>query len=526
MLDAGPERDAVEAYRPSQHRPPKFKTAFDRSFESLLNEAISTTDSWGFTPSSSAFDMPDNFSDYDTRSIYLGHSDFLDNTQSFAQSPQKTEPVRPREGPPKQLQDYYDAAMQTKLMQEVLDDIHAERAEKIARRELLIRHDCTLIDQSEEESIRVWDEVISCAQEYLEEAQATLQTAFAAACEEFNVDVDDWQSFHRAEARDAWFTSAEGREGPKREYTASWVRPRNFYPYYNGIPSVGRHVDVSRWVFPPDDRPRTVRETRLPSTLNGREISAVPDVGAAANFIALRYVRSHGLTINSAARKVVKTAVGSAVDIMGTVTLPFSFKDEGKVHRLTFNVMREAVHDVIIGSPFLKLTKTYTRYKHRLQQMLREVRLPRLRFLGSHQYVRGWVNGAYVDAVPDTGADVPVMSLSFAREHGFEVIANPEHRILLEFADGSTATTVGMVRDMNWSFGSSEAQHHINVYVLEELQTDLILDNTFLYDTNAFVAHERDFWTTNGGTLGDGWMVSIIKLVGRVLKGSRWTNTG
>jgi hypothetical protein len=135
------------------------------------------------------------------------------------------------------------------------------------------------------------------------------------------------------------------------------------------------------------------------------------------------------------------------------------------------------------------------------------------------------VNGAYVDAVPDTGADVSVMSLSFAKEHGFVVDTDTEHRISLQFADGSTATTIGMVRGMDWSFGSSEVQHHIDVYVLEELQTDLILDNTFLYDTNAFVAHESDFWTTNGRTLGDGWIISIIKLVDRVLKGSRWSNS-
>jgi hypothetical protein len=85
---------------------------------------------------------------------------------------------------------------------------------------------------------------------------------------------------------------------------------------------------------------------------------------------------------------------------------------------------------------------------------------------------------------------------------------------------------MGMVRDMNWSFGTSEVQHHIDVYVLEELQTDLILDNNFLYDTNAFVVHERDFWTADSEILGDSWMVSIIKLVDRVLKGSRPTNSG
>jgi hypothetical protein len=315
-------------------------------------------------------------------------------------------------------------------------------------------------------------------------------------------------------------------EKAKSAYTISSGQPGNSHPGHDSIPDANIRVPGPQQVHSSSGKPHIVLDTRLPSTLNGHEISAVPDVGAAANFIALRYVLSHDLAINSAALKLVQTAVGSAVDILGTVSLPFSFKDETKVHHLTFNVMREAVHDVVIGSPFLNLTKTYTQFKHRLQQMLRKVHLPRLRFLGSHQYVRGWVNGAYVDAVPDTGADVPVMSLAFAEQHGFIVDTNAKHRILLQFADGSTATTLGMVRDMNWSFGSSEVQHHIDVYVLEELQTDLILDNTFLHDTNAFVAHERDFWTADSEMLGDSWMISIIKLVDRVLKGSRPTNSG
>lgn len=279
---------------------------------------------------------------------------------------------------------------------------------------------------------------------------------------------------------------------------------------------------------PPIERktrpPRIVRDLRLPVELDGREISAFPDIGAAANFIALEYVCSHGLTVNSTARRFVRTAVGSVVDILGIVTLTISFKDEKEVHHLEFNVLRNAIHDVIIGSPFLKLTKTFTQYKHRLQQTIRsvhEIRLPRLRFLESHQYVRGWVNGFYVDAVPDTGADVSVMSMAFAKGQGFDVNTNSRHRILLEFADGSTATSIGMVRDMDWSFRGSDVQHRIDVYVLEELKTHLILDNTFLYDTDAFVAHEREFWEDDSDNLQEDAMLSIIKLVHQALTRTR-----
>jgi predicted aspartyl protease len=269
-----------------------------------------------------------------------------------------------------------------------------------------------------------------------------------------------------------------------------------------------------------------IREFRVPARLNGSRVSAFPDMGAPANFIALRYVQSLGLPINTTTRQSVKTAVGSMMKIMGTVTLPFSFESEEKRHQLEFNVVGKAVHDIVIGSPFLNLTKTFSHHVHRLTQRFRNVRLPRICFLGSHQYVRGRVNGNYIDAVPDTGAEVSVMSMPFAREKGFVVDTRPGNQIELEFADGSTTTSAGVVRDVEWMFDGSEVPHLVDFYVLEELQTDLILDNTFLYNTNAFVAHEEDFWTLDDDSVEESWMFSIIKLVDRVLNGSWWKNKG
>lgn len=222
----------------------------------------------------------------------------------------------------------------------------------------------------------------------------------------------------------------------------------------------------------------------------------------------------------------MKSAAGSLISILGTVTLPFSFEGEQKSHRLEFNVLRHAVHDVILGSPFLKLTETMTRHVHRIKQKLREACSPRLCFLGSQQYVGGWANGTYVDAMPDTGAHISVMSASFAREHGFAVNTAETHRKDLEFADGSMATTMGVVEGVEWNFESSRGSHWLDVYVLEGLQTDLILDNTFLLDTDAFVLHEDDFWVDDDQSSDDYWSISIIMLVDKALKGSRWDTPG
>lgn len=275
---------------------------------------------------------------------------------------------------------------------------------------------------------------------------------------------------------------------------------------------------------------RAIYEPSLSATLKGNNVLAFPDTGAAANFISLQYVRSLGLSVNLEARRRVKTAAGSLVSILGTVTLPFSFEGERKSHRLEFNVLRNAIHDVVLGSSFLSLTETLTRNVHRIKQKLREKLREtcphRLCFLGSQQYVSGRADGTYVDAVPDTGADVSVMSASFAEDHGFVVNTAEEHRISLAFADGSTATTIGVVENLEWNYDSSEDSHLLNVYVLEELETDLILDYSFLCDTDAFIVYEDDFWIDDDNTSDDDWLISIIKLVDKALKDSRWEKPG
>ena len=156
-------------------------------------------------------------------------------------------------------------------------------------------------------------------------------------------------------------------------------------------------------------------------------------------------------------------------------------------------MLRNAVHDVVLGSPFLNLTENTTRH---------------------------------VDAMPDPGAHVSVMSASFAQEHGFVINTAEIYQKDLEFADISMATTMGKAETVEWGFESSRDSHRLDVYVLEVLQTDLILDNTFLLDTDAFAVHEDDFWKDDDQSSDDYWSISIIMLVVKALKGSRWGTSG
>jgi hypothetical protein len=267
-------------------------------------------------------------------------------------------------------------------------------------------------------------------------------------------------------------------------------------------------------------------EPSLPCRLSGHHVLAFPDTGAAANLISLKYAQSRGLFINHSAARHVKSAIGASISVVGTTLLAFSFKKETKSYQLEFNVIRDAVHDVIIGNPFLDYTETFTHYAHRIKRKMRRDCLPRLCFLESQQHVSGRINGISVNAVPDTGAEVSVMSASFAKKQGFIVDTSEEHQLPLVLADGSTVKTVGVAKDLRWVFGSSTVSHWLDVYVLEGLETDLILNYTFLHDTDAYNKHKQDFNVKGGDELQLVKTISVIKVVNTALESSRWKHSG
>lgn len=93
---------------------------------------------------------------------------------------------------PEELQDFYDAVMQVRFMQERLVDLNAERDEQIVRRDLLIDQEVDL-DQTDEEFNKSWVAELSVAQGNLDEAETALQSAYAA-CKEANITIPVLQS--------------------------------------------------------------------------------------------------------------------------------------------------------------------------------------------------------------------------------------------------------------------------------------------------------------------------------------------
>lgn len=270
--------------------------------------------------------------------------------------------------------------------------------------------------------------------------------------------------------------------------------------------------------MPVRPNPDVVYEPEIMCRLGRVEVAAFPDMGASRNIISYNYVLRHRLKINKSATTVTKTAAGSRIKTLGTVSLPISFAKETPVYVQEFHVLPKCCHNVILGNPFLRLTETFSRFAHRVGKKLRGI-LPahRVCFTGSaKQWLAGCANNQSVLALPDTGSDICLMSLEYAQARGYHIDRDEEHRKRLEFVDGSTADTLGLVDDFEWKFKPSEpGAYHPNVYVLEGLHADVLLSYDFLMETQAFSVYAESFEDVGGIELDDvdAWDACFARLV-------------
>ena len=103
------------------------------------------------------------------------------------------------------------------------------------------------------------------------------------------------------------------------------------------------------------------------------------------------------------------------MDIVGTAKIVWSFAEESeKSFEILCHVLPTCTYEIVLGSGFLKTTKTLSRYRHRLVDCLfKTTKHSKMSFLGGGlQYLKGSVGGGcQVLAVPDSGAERNVMDL-------------------------------------------------------------------------------------------------------------------
>ncbi|KAK5725195.1 hypothetical protein LTR17_013147 [Elasticomyces elasticus] len=294
----------------------------------------------------------------------------------------------------------------------------------------------------------------------------------------------------------------------------------------------------------PSPLPSTLRrpdhryEPRILGRLLHAKVACLADKGAGRNIISHEYVKSLDIPVKyttPSIRHQAKLGNGKIAKTIGLVTLPFSFDSESEVHYLEFHVMPNCVQDVILGSPFLRLTQTYERYAHRIHRTLRSCLPNRMQYMGSTERVIGTLNGSLVGALPDTGSDVMLIFEAYARGRGFSVNRDPIYHVPLQLGDGSFDRTSGIVKDATWAWAYGVTQGEVSLcgfYVLRNLPCDVLLSYDFLDSTEAFTRQSSWFeYDDDDVNADDTWTLSTITKVPEFMRrlrqrlGSKSINT-
>lgn len=215
-------------------------------------------------------------------------------------------------------------------------------------------------------------------------------------------------------------------------------------------------------------------------------IAALPDSGADACFISPETAMLLGLKPRPGTERLVKLANGKELLSPGLVNLPWIFFAEEETFDLTCWILPGCAHQVILGSKFLEETNSLTTLRRRIQR--KYISVPKsvcVKLLGEgKQRLWGYLNNHFVAALPDTGSDVMIISRDYARRRGWKIDAGPGDIVEVEFADGTTALTDGVVRDAVWSSGGHSIR--TDFLVLDNLCVDVVLSKDYLFEMDVF----------------------------------------
>ncbi|GKT92001.1 LOW QUALITY PROTEIN: hypothetical protein Ct61P_09851 [Colletotrichum tofieldiae] len=243
--------------------------------------------------------------------------------------------------------------------------------------------------------------------------------------------------------------------------------------------------------------------------IDGREVNALADTGAGYNIVHANFARYLGW--ESLSRKhdkgeKLRMANGSFIDTIGAFEAVWRFaSDPSKSWKITFHVVRNLIHDAVLGKDFLMGSGTMTKHRHRLSRLKRVFRtlqgLPLL-FVNNigtvTQRLQGLIIGDAVEALPDSGSEPNLLSLDYVVRRGMRDLINTNDIRMVQFADGTVQKTMGSLW-ANWAYASSSAdegewsEHFVEFHVLRGCAYDAIIGQDVLEDTDAFTTHEGSF---------------------------------
>lgn len=227
------------------------------------------------------------------------------------------------------------------------------------------------------------------------------------------------------------------------------------------------------------------------------DADAIGDYCAKKNFMTKRYADYLGVAVDQTHEESVLTGSGKMMKTIGSTTARLRFKNGPEAYVLTFHILKDCVHDLILGKAFLKATKTFSLEANRalrvVKRLVNKLTRHHALFLGdSAPTFSGTVNGRPQKALADSGCKVLLMDEDYAKKLELPILRGRGHHVKLVFADNSTAMSSGTVRGVKWSFGNNEQEqeHSLDFHVLRNAPAPIILSDKLLFDTDAYSRYE------------------------------------
>jgi len=218
---------------------------------------------------------------------------------------------------------------------------------------------------------------------------------------------------------------------------------------------------------------------------------ALPDTGSEVNLISLTFARAlgyddgQGNLIDYENRIDLELADGSTVTTEGIIEVSVSFFSPKEGNSTIYELVKSSNEEAIANEKSniqrdSQIRETfYILAGLRYKAILGEPLLVTARSIEQvEEGIQCWLDGEPILALPDTGADVNLISSTFARALGYRALGyralyysdgkgisiDYENRIEFEVADGSTRTTEGIIQ-LSVSFFSPE-ESNSTVYEL------------------------------------------------------------
>ena len=259
----------------------------------------------------------------------------------------------------------------------------------------------------------------------------------------------------------------------------------------------------------------------LPMMLQGKAIGAQHDTGAeGSNFITSKlaeYLKLHIRTKESD-RKSFSMGTGKVRRAIGRVKAWCAFaKESGTKMKCWFYVLPKLASPLIMGSQFLRDTRTMSHFTHRLEdQPSCTPFAPMVNLISSTQQAKRRLvafiddRQTYINA--DSGSHLDLVSSAYTKKYGYKVDRRRECRKRIRLADATTAETIGQVKvELMLHDGST----YLKTFdVLPGLTSEVLIGEDTLAELKIFTEHESSFIDVLGGERH--FELSILSYLGRV----------